>query len=187
MRVEFGHAHAHTRYLPVSLLDYLYLLVDVVIVKFYKYKSLNVHLPFEVQHPTVYSTTIFSRGYIKFGEFLKNISHINLFWENAPEEIYGTWTLKHNQTDWSQVPPEVDLCLDIGHLSLGAVNISEARKGIRRLINERGHQIKHLHLHTNNLKADQHCTDIVLIERVFSKKLIDSLKVGRTYIYEQGE
>lgn len=187
MRVEFGHAHAKTRYLPISPLDYFYLLVDVASVKWCRYKSLNVHLPFEVQHPHIYRSTLFSRYFIFFGELLKKKFKINLFWENAPEENYGVWTLKYGQTNWTNVPSDIDLCLDIGHFSLGYPSYRKARQEMDLFLSERGLQIKHLHLHTNNLLEDQHITDVTKVEKDFSKTFISKLKKNRSYIYERGE
>ena len=187
MRVENHHAHADTRYKPIGLIDYLNLFKNSFSTFWFKYKSLNVHLPFEIQHPKNYPNIKNGIVFIRYGELLKRIFKINLYWENAPEEVYGQWTLKNGQTDWSLVPLDIDLCLDIGHISLGSKSTVEARNLIDSLLNSHGTQIKHLHIHVNNLVSDQHLYEPTVVNKKFSESWIKELKKNRTFIYEKGE
>jgi len=187
MRVESGHAHANTSYKSLQFKDFYRLLQNCIEVKSHQYKSLNVHLPFEVQHPKQYPNLTLGIWFIKYGEFLKKILGINLYWENAPEENYGKWDLTWGQTEWKYVPINIDLCVDIGHLMIGSKSVLDAKKRIEAVIKNRGYQIKHLHLHINNFKSDQHINDPQAISLKMSKEWLRKLMINRTFIYEKGE
>ena len=68
------------------------------------------------------------------------------------------------------------------HLILGVKNINQARARIKKILAERGGQIKHLHLHENDLLYDLHNS----VGKVIDKKLLEILIKGRSYIYEKG-
>lgn len=184
MNVVNGHAHGNYGYGPVGLINYWQLLVNAVETKIKGYLSLNLHLPFEVQHPKVYPNLSAGLRLIHFGETVRRLFRIKIVWENAPaqKEISGQWSLKYSQTDWSQVPDKIDLTLDTGHLMLGAENIAGARIRIETILKNRGKQIKHLHLHENDLLHDTHEP----VGKLIDKKLLAKLIKNRTYIFEKG-
>lgn len=183
MRVEDNHAHATTRYKPISKEDYPLLVNDILELIENEYASLTVHLPFQVQHPSVYPDLEAGIRFINYGEHLKKFFGIKLYWENAPEEEYGHWHLKHGQTTWTHVPHNIDLCLDLGHLMIGTSDTTAAIERIDQIIANRGSQIKHLHIHENDLLHDQHRS----IGTILSQEYIDSLIKNRSYIFEKGE
>lgn len=132
MRVEERHAHADTRYKAIGLKDYINLYRNIRETKRKRHLSLNVHIPFELQHHDRYSFIrhISGYAYIYYGELLKRIFKIKLYWENAPELVYGEWSLKHSQTSWKLIPGNIELTLDTGHLMLGTGTAKEAKKRI---------------------------------------------------------
>lgn len=182
MNVISNHAHALYGYGALKFKDYLNLFRNAVEAKFEGYLSLNVHLPFEIQHPQIYPGFDQGLRFINLGEKLKRLFKIKLYWENAPAQNNKIWTLRHGQTDWVKVPGNIELCLDTGHLILGARTIGEARARIEKVLTERGQQIKHLHLHENDLAHDTH----EQIGKVIDKKLLAKLTKNRTYIFEKG-
>jgi sugar phosphate isomerase/epimerase len=183
MRVEKGHAHAYTKYRLLVPADYLWLLRSALECKLLKHKSLTVHLPYEVQHPEVYNLKS-AYKYISFGERLKKVFGIKLFWENAPWLNYGTWDLKYKNTDWQHVPFNIDLCLDTGHLMLGAKSTAKFQGSLSKLLKSRGNQIKYMHLHENNFKRDLHTP---VPGKVITKKIFREITKGRQFILEKGE
>ncbi len=183
IRVDDGHAHAKSRYKETEVLDYINLVRDFVKVQRDKHLSLNVHLPFEIQHPQMYPSLEKGLHFIRYGEGLKNIFAIPLYWENSPELVYRTWQLKNGQTDWTHVPKDIDLTLDTGHAMLGASDSEDARNRIRAILAEWGSQIKHIHLHENDLYADEHWP----VGNIITNDFIDEIAAGRTFIFEQGE
>ncbi len=184
MRSQENHAHAVSRYREIETIDYLNLFRNAWEVKVHPFLSLNVHLPFEVQHPLVY--THLERGiqFVRFGEGLKKLFDIALYWENSPEQNYGSWDLKFGQTDWTHIPRNIELCLDTGHLMLGSQSIQAARERIEGVFTDRNKQIRHLHIHENDLLHDDHAPiGRVITEDIF-RKLISN---GRTFIFEKDE
>ncbi len=183
MRIEKNHAHAYTRYRLLSWKDYFLLLRSVIECKIGRYKSLTVHLPYEIQHNQV-KNIVKARKYIFFGEFLKKIFRINFYWENAPWLNNGSWTLKFGNTNWSKIPNNIDICLDTGHLMLGCKTSKHFKDLLNKVLSIRGKQVKHLHLHENNFVSDQH---ILVPGRVITKSLFKYLIKGKSYIVEKGE
>lgn len=194
MRIDSGHAHADNIYEPTNMTHYEALKRNVQTVVALnedvpEYSggpviySLNVHLPYEIQHPDAYPNLKDGLEFIQYGESLKQQLGVPLYWENAPELVYGTWELAHGQTEWWFVPHTIDLTLDVGHLMIGSKDIPEARTRIEEILYERGKQIKHLHVHENDLVHDEHWT----IGKVVTPTNVDVLTAGRTFIYEQGE
>ncbi len=181
MNVTNRHAHARYGYRMISETDYYNLLRNVIETKLKGYLSLNAHLPLEVQHPRAFSRPNRGLNFIRFGERLKKLFKIKLFWENAPAQKYQTWDLKFGQTDWNNVPDSIDLTLDTGHLILGAKNITDARTRIETVLQDRGKQIKHLHLHENDLAHDTHEP----VGKIIDKTLLAKLTQNRTYIFEK--
>lgn len=64
---------------------------------------------------------------------------------------------------------------------LEAKDDHEARQRIEGILSERGKQIKHLHIHENDLLHDDHLP----IGRVITPDLFGKLVEGRTYIFER--
>ena len=183
MRIENGHAHATSRYTNISDEDYRNLLSDICIVKEKKYKSLTVHLPLEIQHPHVYKKKNEGLRFIQFGECLKNFFRIKLYWENAPEEVTGEWSLRYGQTDWTYVPHDIAICFDVGHCMIGAHDKDDAKKRIQIIFAKRGKQIKHLHIHENDFFHDTHQN----LGHILTHDFIKPFLRKRTYIFEKGE
>ena len=180
--VQDNHAHADSRYKAIGWLDYVILLHNMIEVRLHSYLSLNVHLPFEVQHPSSYPNLEKGLRFIRFFERMKRIFNIRLYWENAPAQNYGTWNLKNGQTQWGYIPKTIDLCLDTGHVMLEARSVEDARRRIVKILKLRGRQIKHLHIHENDLLHDIHNP----IGRVITKEFLTVLIEERTYIFEKG-
>lgn len=183
MRVEKKHAHAYTNYSLLSWWDYVTLMGSAVEAKVNNYKSLSVHLPFEIQHEGVQNLRE-AISFIYFGEFLKRVFGIKLYWENAPWLKVGSWNLKYGNTVWINLPRDIDLCLDTGHLMLGEKDKRSFLKKLKLIIHDRGGQIKHLHLHENDFRSDQH---LAVPGRVITSKMIKELTKNRSYIFEKGE
>ena len=182
MNVVGGHAHGNYGYRELKPKDWLNLLKNTVETKLKHYRSLNLHFPFELQHPGFYPRLNMGLNYVRIGEVLKKLLGIKLYWENAPAQTNKTWILKHGQTDWVRVPDNIELTLDTGHLILGARNIAVARARIETILRDRGKQIKHLHLHENDLVHDTHEP----VGKMIDKKLLAKLIKNRTYIFEKG-
>lgn len=183
MRIENNHAHAYTRYDLLSWKDYWLLMRSVFECRVSGNKDLTVHLPFEIQHSEVRNLKK-GKVFIYYGEFLKKLFGINLYWENAPWLNYGTWDLKYGNTDWKHIPKDIEICLDTGHLMLGSKNKRQFLKKLNKVLKERGVQIKYLHLHENNFKKDMHT---FVPGKIIKKKLMEKLIENRDYIIEKGE
>jgi sugar phosphate isomerase/epimerase len=182
-RVEDGHAHAKSRYAEIGVEDYINLVKDFVSVKDAKLLSLNVHLPFEIQHPDIYPDLSRGLDFIRYGEELKELYHVPLYWENSPEQVFGKWYLRYGQTTWELIPRDIELTLDTGHLMLEAADAVQARRRIEKVLRDRGDQIRHLHIHENDLMHDKHSP----ISKVITPGFLQKIIMGRTYIFEKGE
>lgn len=189
LRIEENHAHAYMIYEPTDLRHFWALLRSFIEAKKNKTLSLTTHLPFEIQHPDEFSTLQqdVAKGFLYYGEFLKHIFHVPLYWENCPIFNVGTWDLQNGQTDWSRIPKSISLCLDTGHLLMGAKSQSEAKERIAQVLQTRGKQVKHLHIHENDLVHDQHLDPRKRNkkERIITKDLLEKLQGNRTYIFEK--
>jgi hypothetical protein len=181
MKIENNHAHAITYYGPTNFNCFIGLFISALKTKINRYLSLTAHFPLEIQHPKIFKNKAMGMAYIQFGEFLKSILHIKLYWENSPLLEYGTWKLKHGELDWENIPDKVELCFDTGHLMLGAKDIDEAQKRILMFSKNYGTRIKHLHIHENNLISDDHKQP----QKIITKKILATIIRGRTYIFEK--
>lgn len=175
-----NHLHALSFYEEISIKHFLALWISLLYAKVFSCTSVTVHLPLELQHPNKFKKLGEANNFIKFGEFWKKKFNKKLYWENSPLLIYGKWNLKYGQSSWELIPNNIELCLDTGHLMLGSRNINIARKRIYKAIKDRNTQIKHLHIHENDLVHDLHKKP----SKVLNKKIINFLKKGRTFIYE---
>lgn len=183
MRVEHNHAHAYSVYDLLSTKHYIFLLKSVIECKLNNYKTLTVHLPFEMQHKQVEDLPKANR-YITLGELLKKIFKIKLYWENAPWLNIGTWDLKYDNTNWNAIPKNIELCLDTGHLMLGCKNKNDFYKLLDSILKDRGDQIKYLHLHENDFFSDKHTP---VPGKIITKNIIGKITKKREYIIEKGE
>lgn len=192
MREQDGHFHADSFYKATRQQEFYQLAKNIFEFRFTPGKllgrprnerlSLNVHLPYEIQHPDIYVEHRLGESFIRFGETLRHMFGIQLFWENAPELNIGTWDLKFDQTVWESVPHQgLDLCLDTGHLMLGSNSPQEAQQKIRKVLNERESQVKHLHVHENDLVSDLHLP----IGNIITTDLFQEIIQNRSYIFEE--
>ena len=179
-QIEDGHLHAWCLYKPTSFMHFVYLAFSVFVCKVTRSKSLTTHLPLELQHHT-YPRVKTGIRLIKFGNFLAALIQIKLYWENAPLLNYGVWDLKHGPTEWGLVPRKIPLCFDTGHLMLGSDSIKDAQDKILSVFKDRQEQIKHLHLHENDLIHDTHLSP----NNILIKELIQEITKNRTYIFEK--
>ncbi|MBI4992064.1 MAG: hypothetical protein HZB99_02495 [Candidatus Harrisonbacteria bacterium] len=178
--IDSGHFHAWCRYDPTSWKHYAYLFASIMVCKIRRFKSVTTHLPLELQHH-IYPRRKKGERLIKFGEFLAALIQVNLYWENAPLFNFGTWDLKHGQIEWELVPKNIPLCFDTGHAMLGAKSSEKARESILTIFKKRAGQIKHLHVHENDLIHDTHTTP----NKIITKELLLEITKGKTYIFEK--
>ena len=179
-KTEEGHLHAWCLYERTSWKHFLVLLLSTIKSRLTSAKSVTTHLPLEFQH-RVYKNIGHAWRLIVFGRFLAALFQIKLYWENAPLLRYGTWDLKHGPVDWSLVPANISLCFDTGHEMLGASNAAEAQERILNAFRLRQSQIKHIHLHENDLVHDLHNPP----EKILTPQIITELTKDRTYIFEK--
>ena len=188
MRIQDKHLHAVSIYRPLAPAHFWWIIYSILYAKKKDCLSITHHLPFEIEHPQEFGVLgkKAAFGFILYGELLKRIFGVKLFWENSPILNVGSWDLKYGQTDWSSVPLFIELCVDMGHVMLGAKNKTEARKRITFLFKLRGSQIKHIHLHENDFKSDLHLKPFrqPKSKRVIDKKLFALLVANRSYIFE---
>ncbi len=183
MRIEEGHAHAYTNYSLLNWKDYWLLTKSAFECRASNHKDLTVHLPFEIQHREVRNLKKAKR-FIYYGEFLKKIFGISLYWENAPWLNYGTWDLKYGNTDWKYIPTDIELCLDTGHLMLGSKNKALFLRELNKILKERRSQINYFHLHENNFESDEHTP---VPGKIITKEMMKRLIKSKDYIVEKGE
>lgn len=179
-QLDNGHLHAWCLYKQTSLKHFAYLAFSVLVGKIVKSKSITTHLPLELQHTECPRIKAGLR-LVKFGNFLAALIRVNLYWENAPLLNYSAWDLKHGPTDWNLVPRKIPLCLDTGHLMLGSGSIKEAQEKILTISKDRQDQIKHLHIHENDLIHDTHLSP----NTVLTEEIIQEITRNRTYIFEK--
>ena len=179
-QIQDGHLHAWCLYKQTSLMHFVYLFASVLVGKITGSKSVTTHLPLEMQHH-IYPRKETGLKLIKFGNFLAALIRVKLYWENAPLLNYGVWDLKHGPTEWDLVPLIIPLCLDTGHLILGSESVREAQDKITALSQDRRDQIKHLHIHENDLIHDSHLSP----NNILTKELIGEITKDRTYIFEK--
>ncbi|MBI2064872.1 MAG: hypothetical protein HYT62_02320 [Candidatus Yanofskybacteria bacterium] len=180
-QVDGGHLHAWCLYETVSWKHFAYLFWSILACRLFCYKSLTTHLPLELQHNIYAENMKTGTKLINFGQITAAFFRVKLYWENAPLLNYGPFNLKHGQIDWRLVPQNIPLCFDVGHEMLGARSIEEAQKRIIAIFNERSSQIKHLHIHENDLIHDLHSRP----DTVITKEMIRYLTQNRTYIFEK--
>lgn len=178
----FKHIHAYTEYDLVSWKHYVKLLWSVIDYKLRGGYSLTVHLPYELQHPPFRGQLLNGIKFVNFGEKLKEIFKVRLYWENAPWLNVGTWDLKYPQDyGFIAATSKAEYCLDTGHLILGCRSAKLARAHLLSYIKLFGDQIKHVHLHENDLKHDHHWHS----QKILTPELVNIITKGRTFIWEK--
>lgn len=178
----FDHYHAYTVYKLVGWKHYVELLRSVIEFKLRDGQTLTVHFPYELLHTELLEYYRNGVRFVKFGEWLKKVFKIKLYWENAPWLNVGVWDLKFRSKGMYIANSKVDLCLDVGHLMLGCENPMFANALIRAYIDLWGDRIKHLHLHENDLIHDKHWHTQEILTPAFVKEITK----GRTFIWEKG-
>jgi len=181
MKIENNHAHAITYYGATNIHCFVGIFLSILKTKLNKYSSLTAHLPLEIQHPAIFKNIFIGNLYIQFGELLKHIFGVKLYWENSPLLEYGTWKLKYGELDWENIPEKICLCLDTGHLILGSADIQEAQSRILKFNDYFSNRIKHLHIHENNFISDEHLKP----NKVLTPSILNTITENRTYIYEK--
>jgi sugar phosphate isomerase/epimerase len=179
-QINDGHLHAWCLYESISWRHFLYLGISIVAGKFVSSKSLTTHLPLELQH-SIYTNKKLANKLLEFGTRLASVFKVRLYWENSPLLNYGSWDLKHGQTEWELIPRDVPLCLDTGHLILGVSSTEEAQKKILEIFEKYINQIGHLHIHENDLVHDSHNSP----DKIITKKLLEEITKDKTYIFEK--
>jgi len=186
IRIQDNHLHAISYYEQTNLLHFLFLTYSFFVAKNKKSKTITQHLPFEIEHPHIYKNKRFGLLFISFGEVLKKIFNIKLYWENCPVLIVGKWSLRYGQTNWNAIPNGIDLTLDTGHAILGSKDVSTARLRLKNIVIKLKKCIKHIHLHENNLISDKHWKPLSSYakKRVITQTLFQALTKNRSYIFE---
>lgn len=174
------HFHARTKYGRLEVKDYISALIDMIVCAKNKGYSINFHLPYEIQ----FESHRHKSGYmfIVFVMFVGRFLPIKVFWENGNILNTKDWSLVEQ---CSELPHGLPLCLDIGHLMLGSKDRKEARARIESFEQEYGNDLKHLHLHVNNLVQDQHINDEEKVRKFLGEPLYNRLVSRRTYIFEE--
>lgn len=179
MRLINGFLHAHYRYAKITVRDYLLAVIDLLITKIIRAKNITFHLPVEVQFHSHSRFRIDGVDFIKWVGAIGRLLKIPVCWENTAWLNKGDWGLKE-QTSWREIPENINLCLDTGHLILGSRSIQEARERIREFLKRYAKRVKHLHIHENDLIHDEHLAP----NKIIDKKLFNEIIKERTWIIE---
>jgi hypothetical protein len=176
------HAHAVTIYSRLTPEAYFNAIGDLIEAATQCSPEINFHIPNEILFE---SQRDFVAGE-KFMAFVDAVSEriaMPVVWENAVRLKLPEYSLVENQ---SHIPRGRNLCLDIGHLALGASSKEEALGRIDRFEQSYGERIKHLHLHVNDLVHDQHLNDPAVVVDYLGQERFERLVRGRSFIFEAG-
>jgi len=187
LRVEYDHRgrphpHASTHFGFLSEADRGQAIRDITRAKQIGAAEINFHIPSEIQFVSMRNEAV-GLAFMDFVSDLGRQLEIRVVWENAPLLTPPTWSLVE-QTAF--IPKGYDLCLDTGHLILGASCREEAVDRIDAFIYEHGAFVRHLHIHINDLVSDQHNNDPVDVITFLGFERFKSLVEGRSYIFEKG-
>lgn len=182
MRITNNHHHAFTEYNLVNKKHYMKLLWSFIICKIKRGSDITIHVPYELMHIELNDKSILAFKFIAYGEWLKRIFHIPLYWENAPWLDYGTWDLKYIPAYiyFELLPTTIEYCLDTGHVMLGMKSKKNAVNLIKHIIDLHGSQIKFLHLHENDLVHDFH----LHTDKILTREVVNYITCGRDYVWE---
>lgn len=187
LRVEYDHRvaphpHAETHFGPIEEMDYLKALRDLYLAKDTGAAEVTFHIPDEIQLASCRNE---SRGnhFIDFVCEAASTLGLRVVWENAPRLTPPDWSLVEQST---YVPARGDLCLDIGHKMLGARDKESALKSIDRFMEQHGSRVRHLHLHINDFKCDQHVNDPATVIEFLGLERFKRMTEHATYIFEKG-
>lgn len=187
LRFELGvqgsiHPHATTLYAPLSVSDIANAITDLEAAQTLGARELNFHLPLETQFES-YRNLAAGERFMDLVDTLGTLWGVTPVWENACVLNTKDWSIVENQT---YIPANRRLCLDIGHLMLGAKSDQEALARIDRFIAQHGEHTFHLHLHINDRVHDQHRCDPLLVKEFLGQERFARLIAGRSYIFEKG-
>lgn len=187
LRIEYDHRvaphpHAETHFGPIEEMDYLKALRDLYLAKDIGAAEVTFHIPDEIQLASCRNE---NRGY-QFVDFVREVGTIlgiRVVWENAPRLTAPDWSLVEQST---YVPARGELCLDIGHKMLGAPDKEGALESIDLFMEQYGSRVRHLHLHINDLKCDQHINDPGKVIDFLGLERFNRMTEQATYIFERG-
>jgi hypothetical protein len=181
---QFGipHPHAATSYDLLTLKDYTHALRDLLATRHMAAPEINFHIPNEILFESQRNIKVGER-FMNFVDGAAKLIGVKVVWENAVMIDISDWSLIENH---SLIPENRRLCLDTGHLILGAKDQSEACKRVEDFLTLHGDQIKHLHLHVNDLEHDWHWNQPELVEQYLGSSLLQRLISGRSYLFEGG-
>lgn len=172
---ESNFLHAKYNYNCLNLYSYIRALLDLIIGKIKRVKNITFHLPIEICLPSKINLSR-AKLYLNFVEMMSRMVRINVVWENIAFLSTKDWSIVEQST-WDYVPKNINLCLDTGHLILNEKN---PRKRILEISKKYDKQIKHLHIHENDLLHDLHLPP----KRIIDKKTFKIITKGRTWIIE---
>ena len=187
LRVEYDHRgrphpHAKTHFGYLSDSDRVQAITDISLAREMGAAEINFHIPGEIQFVSMRNEPV-GRSFMDFVCGVGQGAGIRVVWENAPLLTAPNWSLAE-QTAF--IPQGYDLCLDTGHLMLGASGRDEALARIDAFMNEHGESVKHLHIHINDFQLDLHNNDPVEVITFLELERFKRLVEGRTYIFEKG-
>ncbi|MBN8548497.1 MAG: hypothetical protein J0M12_04200 [Deltaproteobacteria bacterium] len=187
LRVEYDHRvrphpHATTGYARLSPTDYFNAVTDLVRARALRAAELNFHLPLETQF-IEHQDEASARCFMDFVDAVGKAAGVTPVWENAPLLEDGTWRLIRNT---EHIPHDRLLCLDTGHLILGSRDQTEALARIDTFWDHHGAQVRHLHIHVNDLVHDQHVNDPAKVIEFLGLERFVRITANATYIFERG-
>ncbi|OGK66572.1 hypothetical protein A2313_01020 [Candidatus Roizmanbacteria bacterium RIFOXYB2_FULL_41_10] len=176
------HVHASSFFRPLQFRDYWQGFLDIVLAFLFRARTLNFHLPYESQFKSYYHPKA-GWQYINFINFWSRIFGMKTVWENTNILNPKDWSLIENP---SHIPKNLSLCFDLGHFILGSKSKTQALAKVDRFFKEHGRDIKHLHLHVNDLKRDKHYRSQRQVKAFLGQNRFQKLTKNRTYIFEKG-
>jgi hypothetical protein len=183
-RDHLGHKHLHgdCSFSEITVWDYLMACKDLAWSKIINAKTLNLHLPLEIQFASHRKKIKTGEHFVKVINLGAQILNVNLVWENSCILSPTDWSILENT---SYTPKGIPLTFDFGHFML-----KKDRKTVLSQIDKffliYGKDIKHLHLHINNFRSDLHMNDPQRVKQFLGTKRFNRLIKDRTYIFEEG-
>lgn len=176
------HIHAFSFFRPLQKLDYFRGFIDIIIAALFRARTINFHLPYELQFNSYLNLNKGWR-YVQFLNWWAGRLKVMLVWENTNILNPQDWSLVENPV---YIPKNLALCFDLGHFILGSKSKRAALLEIDRFFHRYGRFIRHLHLHVNNLRSDQHLHSPEQVIRFLGKRRFQILTAKRTFIFEPG-
>ena len=176
------HLHATSFFRKLVWFDYARGLAEILIAGQLKAATLNFHLPYESQFQSYYQPAK-AKSYFDFINFWALFFKVKVVWENTNILNPRDWSLVENP---KYHPQNLDLCFDLGHFILGTKTQKQALGKVDSFFRRHGRQIKHLHLHINDLKHDLHWNKPAQVQKFLGIRRFKKLTHNRTFIYEKG-